>query len=102
MSTYKYGHSGSIASTAPVKRFLEKQKQLRARRAALLLLVLFGASMVIGEGVLTPSISEFLHKSKYPEGVPLITVFIHPSMIEMLDASVDDAIERNNWKRREE
>ncbi|KAH9624383.1 hypothetical protein KSS87_011894 [Heliosperma pusillum] len=36
-------------------------------------------------------------QSRYPEGVPLITMFIHPSMIEMLDASVDDAIERNSW-----
>ncbi|KAK9734881.1 hypothetical protein RND81_04G169200 [Saponaria officinalis] len=36
-------------------------------------------------------------QSRYPEGVPLITMFIHPSMIEMLDAAVEDAIERNSW-----
>ncbi|XP_074302186.1 E3 UFM1-protein ligase 1 homolog isoform X1 [Silene latifolia] len=36
-------------------------------------------------------------QSRYPEGVPLITMFIHPSIIEMLDASVDDAIEHNSW-----
>ncbi|KAL9235232.1 hypothetical protein vseg_010011 [Gypsophila vaccaria] len=36
-------------------------------------------------------------QSRYPEGVPLITMFIHRSMIEMLDAAVEDAIERNSW-----
>ncbi|KAL9229376.1 hypothetical protein vseg_004848 [Gypsophila vaccaria] len=54
LSTYKYGQSGSFAATSPLKRFLEKHKKLRT---ALLLLVLVGASMVIGDGVLTPAIS---------------------------------------------
>ncbi|CAO2840011.1 unnamed protein product [Amaranthus hypochondriacus] len=36
-------------------------------------------------------------QSRYPEGIPLVTMFIHPSMIEMLDAAVEDAIERNSW-----
>ncbi|KAL6967433.1 hypothetical protein U1Q18_033242 [Sarracenia purpurea var. burkii] len=51
---------------------------------------------------------EFLHKlgipqpiqylqSRYPEGIPLGTMFVHPSMIEMLDAAAEDAIERNSW-----
>ncbi|KAK9116427.1 hypothetical protein Sjap_015374 [Stephania japonica] len=31
---------------------------------------------------------------RYPEGVPLDTVFIHPSMIDMLDSAAEDAIER--------
>ncbi|KAI4366976.1 hypothetical protein MLD38_022766 [Melastoma candidum] len=41
-------------STSPLKRFLEKHKRLRT---ALLLVVLFGACMVIGDGVVTPAIS---------------------------------------------
>uniref|UniRef100_A0A7C9DWZ8 E3 UFM1-protein ligase 1 homolog n=1 Tax=Opuntia streptacantha TaxID=393608 RepID=A0A7C9DWZ8_OPUST len=36
-------------------------------------------------------------QSRYPDGVPLVTMFIHPSMIEMLDAAIEDAIERNSW-----
>lgn len=36
-------------------------------------------------------------QSRYPEGIPLVTMFIHPSMIEMLDAALEDAIERNSW-----
>ncbi|KAI8523903.1 hypothetical protein RHMOL_Rhmol13G0107900 [Rhododendron molle] len=51
---------------------------------------------------------EFLHKlgipqpiqylqSRYPEGIPLESIFVHPSTIEMLDAAAEDAIERNSW-----
>ncbi|KAJ8440244.1 hypothetical protein Cgig2_024009 [Carnegiea gigantea] len=36
-------------------------------------------------------------QSRYPNGIPLVTIFIHPSMIEMLDAAIEDAIERNSW-----
>ncbi|XP_021720945.1 E3 UFM1-protein ligase 1 homolog [Chenopodium quinoa] len=36
-------------------------------------------------------------QSRYPEGIPLVTMFIHPSMIEMLDAAIEDAVERNSW-----
>ncbi|XP_010520295.1 PREDICTED: E3 UFM1-protein ligase 1 homolog [Tarenaya hassleriana] len=36
-------------------------------------------------------------QSRYPEGTPLAAVFIHPSMIEMLDAAIEDAVERNSW-----
>ncbi|KAK8264240.1 hypothetical protein V6Z12_D12G096300 [Gossypium hirsutum] len=43
-----------VATGSPLKRFLEKHKTLRT---ALLVVVLFGASMVIGDGVLTPAIS---------------------------------------------
>ncbi|GAB4847386.1 Potassium transporter 4 [Ancistrocladus abbreviatus] len=56
LSTYKYGPSTPMPPTSPLKRFLEKHKRLRT---ALLLVVLFGASMVIGDGVLTPAISVF-------------------------------------------
>ncbi|KAK9108641.1 hypothetical protein Syun_024652 [Stephania yunnanensis] len=53
LSAYKYG-SSSLAGSSALKRFLEKHKKLRT---ALLLVVLFGACMVIGDGVLTPAIS---------------------------------------------
>ncbi|GMP49491.1 hypothetical protein CsSME_00016448 [Camellia sinensis var. sinensis] len=36
-------------------------------------------------------------QSRYPEGIPLVTVFVHPSMIEMLDSATEDAIERGSW-----
>ncbi|XP_077250192.1 potassium transporter 4-like [Tasmannia lanceolata] len=54
LSTYKYGLSSQAVASSPFKRFLEKHKKLRT---ALLVVVLFGASMVIGDGVLTPAIS---------------------------------------------
>ncbi|CAI8608306.1 unnamed protein product [Vicia faba] len=34
---------------------------------------------------------------RYPEGKPLVTTFVHPSMIEMLDAATEDALERGSW-----
>ncbi|KAK5843262.1 hypothetical protein PVK06_005714 [Gossypium arboreum] len=43
-----------VATGSPLKQFLEKHKTLRT---ALLVVVLFGASMVMGDGVLTPAIS---------------------------------------------
>ncbi|KAJ0020042.1 hypothetical protein Pint_32299 [Pistacia integerrima] len=36
-------------------------------------------------------------QSRYPEGTPLVTVFVHPSMIEMLDSTTEDAVERGSW-----
>ncbi|XVF46451.1 hypothetical protein PTKIN_Ptkin03bG0027600 [Pterospermum kingtungense] len=36
-------------------------------------------------------------QSRYPEGIPLATVFVHPSITEMLDAAIEDAIERGSW-----
>lgn len=54
LSAYKYGPSSQAVASSPLKRFLERHKKLRT---ALLIVVLFGASMVIGDGVLTPSIS---------------------------------------------
>ncbi|KAB5527557.1 hypothetical protein DKX38_021404 [Salix brachista] len=53
LSAYKYGPS-TQAISSPLKRFLEKHRRLRT---VLLLVVLFGACMVIGDGVLTPAIS---------------------------------------------
>ncbi|KAI3852633.1 hypothetical protein MKW92_018906 [Papaver armeniacum] len=53
LTAYKYGPAAQIASS-PMKRFFEKHKRLRT---ALLIVVLCGACMVIGDGVLTPAIS---------------------------------------------
>ncbi|KAG8099144.1 hypothetical protein GUJ93_ZPchr0013g35320 [Zizania palustris] len=50
---YQPGVSGPTISS-PLKLFLEKHKKLRT---CLLLFVLFGACMVIGDGVFTPTIS---------------------------------------------
>lgn len=52
LSAYRYGPSRHGSSSLPLKRFLEKQKKLKT---ALLLVVLLGASMVIGDGVITPT-----------------------------------------------
>ncbi|GAV74969.1 K_trans domain-containing protein [Cephalotus follicularis] len=54
LSTYRYGPAPQVVASSPLKRFLEKHKKLRT---ALLVVVLFGACMVIGDGVLTPAIS---------------------------------------------
>ncbi|KAG6750003.1 hypothetical protein POTOM_047081 [Populus tomentosa] len=54
LSAYKYGPSTQAIASSPLKRFLEKHRRLRT---ALLVVVLFGACMVIGDGVLTPAIS---------------------------------------------
>ncbi|GFQ06362.1 e3 ufm1-protein ligase 1 homolog [Phtheirospermum japonicum] len=43
-----------------------------------------------------PQPIQFL-QSRYPEGKPLVTAFAHGSLIEMLDASVEDAVERGSW-----
>nr|GEX93928.1 potassium transporter 4 [Tanacetum cinerariifolium] len=53
LSSYKYGPSQPL-SASPLKRFLEKHKKMRT---SLLIVVLLGASMVIGDGVITPAIS---------------------------------------------
>ncbi|GJN33375.1 hypothetical protein PR202_gb21970 [Eleusine coracana subsp. coracana] len=54
LSTYYEPGSSRTAFASPLKRFLEKHRKLRT---CLLLFVLFGACMVIGDGVLTPTIS---------------------------------------------
>lgn len=64
LSTYYHPGTDRTVVSSPFKRFLEKHRKLRT---CLLLFVLFGACMVIGDGVLTPtisgmhSISKFLH-----------------------------------------
>jgi len=54
LSTYYQPGTGRTAVSSPFKRFLEKHRKLRT---CLLLFVLFSACMVIGDGVLTPTIS---------------------------------------------
>ncbi|XP_015952319.1 E3 UFM1-protein ligase 1 homolog isoform X1 [Arachis duranensis] len=43
-----------------------------------------------------PQPIQFL-QSRYPEGKPLVTTFVHQSMIDMLDTATEDAIERGSW-----
>lgn len=54
LSAYKYGFAGQSTSCPALKRFLEKHKK---SRTVLLIIVLLGACMVIGDGILTPSMS---------------------------------------------
>ncbi|KAG9453833.1 hypothetical protein H6P81_006737 [Aristolochia fimbriata] len=36
-------------------------------------------------------------QSRYSEGIPLETVFSHHSVVEMLDAAIEDAIQQDSW-----
>ncbi|XP_073275214.1 potassium transporter 4-like [Primulina huaijiensis] len=54
LSAYKYGPLGQSSTSLALKRYLEKHKKLRT---GLLLVVLLGAGMVIGDGVVTPAMS---------------------------------------------
>ncbi|XP_073046130.1 potassium transporter 4-like [Primulina eburnea] len=54
LSAYKYGPLGQSSTSLALKRFLERHKRLRT---GLLLVVLLGAGMVIGDGVVTPAMS---------------------------------------------
>ncbi|CAN8269795.1 unnamed protein product [Cochlearia groenlandica] len=54
LSAYKCGPPTDTGPSPPFKRILEKHKRVRT---ALLVVVLFGAAMVVGDGVLTPAIS---------------------------------------------
>lgn len=54
LSTYKLEHPPEMKNSSRVKMYLEKHKGLHT---ALLILVLLGTCMVIGDGLLTPAIS---------------------------------------------
>ncbi|KAG9130015.1 hypothetical protein Leryth_024362 [Lithospermum erythrorhizon] len=56
LSTYKLEHPPDTKNSSKVKLFLERHKSLHI---ALLLLVLLGTCMVIGDGLLTPAMSVF-------------------------------------------
>ncbi|KAF5736511.1 potassium transporter 2-like isoform X1 [Tripterygium wilfordii] len=82
LSTYKLEHPPEKKSRSKVKMYLEKHKFLHT---ALLILVLLGTCMVIGDGLLTPAISVFsavsglefsLSKEHHQYAVLPITCFI--------------------------
>lgn len=54
LSTYKLEHPPESKNSSRVKAIVEKYKALHT---ALLILVLLGTCMVIGDGLLTPAIS---------------------------------------------
>lgn len=54
LSTYKLEHPPESRNSSKVKMLLEENKALHT---ALLVLVLLGTCMVIGDGLLTPAIS---------------------------------------------
>jgi hypothetical protein len=54
LSTYKLEHSSQVTDRSRLKKWLQKHKNLRT---ALLLMVMVGTCMVIGDGVLTPALS---------------------------------------------
>ncbi|WOK93753.1 hypothetical protein Cni_G02454 [Canna indica] len=60
----------------------------------------FSQNSYIGYEVLhklaIPQPKQYL-QSRYPEGIPLDAVFVHPSVVEMLDAAIEDAVEHGNW-----
>ncbi|XP_038719880.1 potassium transporter 2-like [Tripterygium wilfordii] len=82
LSTYKLEHPPEKKSSSKVKMYLEKHKFLHT---ALLILVLLGTCMVIGDGLLTPAISVFsavsglefsMSKEHHQYAVVPITCFI--------------------------
>uniref|UniRef100_A0A0D9X2X7 Potassium transporter n=1 Tax=Leersia perrieri TaxID=77586 RepID=A0A0D9X2X7_9ORYZ len=56
LSTYKLEYPPEVANKSRIKEWLEKSKTLQT---ALLIMVMIGTCMVIGDGVLTPAISVF-------------------------------------------
>ncbi|PUZ73449.1 hypothetical protein GQ55_2G475100 [Panicum hallii var. hallii] len=56
LSTYKLEYPPEVAQRSRVKEWMEKHKKLHT---ALLVMVMIGTCMVIGDGVLTPAISVF-------------------------------------------
>ncbi|KAH6809323.1 K+ uptake transporter 3 [Perilla frutescens var. frutescens] len=81
LSAYKYGPLAQSSPSLVLKRSIEKRKHLRT---ALLLVVLLGAGMVIGDGVVTPAMSvlsavsglQAAHKRLPEGGVRLICCVI--------------------------
>jgi len=40
---------------------------------------------------------KFSELNKAPNGIALDAVFVHPSVVDMLDTAVGDAIENGHW-----
>jgi len=36
-------------------------------------------------------------ETQYPDGIALDAVFVHPSVVDMLDTAVGDAIDNGHW-----
>lgn len=77
---YNTRQTAQNTGTSPLKRFLEKHRRLRT---GLLVVVLLGTSMVIGDGVLTPAISVLssvsglqVRTSKLPDSVVVVLACI--------------------------
>ncbi|KAI8571645.1 hypothetical protein RHMOL_Rhmol01G0135800 [Rhododendron molle] len=58
---------------------------------------LYDCSKGICRFFLFTAFSSTLIWSRSPEGIPLESIFVHPSTVEMLDAAAEDAIERKSW-----
>ncbi|KAM3400017.1 hypothetical protein ACQJBY_005105 [Aegilops geniculata] len=60
----------------------------------------FSQNSYIGYEVLQklaiPQPKQYL-EARYPDGIALEAVFVHPSVVDMLDAAVGDAIENGQW-----
>ncbi|XP_066361700.1 E3 UFM1-protein ligase 1 homolog isoform X2 [Miscanthus floridulus] len=60
----------------------------------------FSQNSYIGYDVLQklaiPQPKQFL-EARYPDGIALDAVFVHPSVVDMLDTAVGDAIENGHW-----
>uniref|UniRef100_A0A0D9WC36 E3 UFM1-protein ligase 1 homolog n=1 Tax=Leersia perrieri TaxID=77586 RepID=A0A0D9WC36_9ORYZ len=60
----------------------------------------FSQNSYIGYEVLQklaiPQPKQYL-ETRYPDGIALEAVFVHPSVVDMLDAAVGDAIENGQW-----
>ncbi|KAL6864696.1 hypothetical protein ACP4OV_015847 [Aristida adscensionis] len=60
----------------------------------------FSQNSYIGYDVLQklaiPQPKQYL-EARYPDGIALGAVFVHPSVVDMLDAAVGDAIENGHW-----
>lgn len=69
LSTYKLEYPPEVANRSRIKEWLEKHKTLQT---ALLIMVMIGTCMVIGDGVLTPAISGNLQTELFFP--PLVTV----------------------------
>ena len=42
-------------------------------------------------------LSNYLLQARYPDGIALDAVFVHPSVVDMLDTAVGDAIDNGHW-----
>jgi hypothetical protein len=43
-----------------------------------------------------PNPKQYL-EGKYPDGIALETVFVHPSLVNQLDAAVEEALANGTW-----